>query len=52
MFGYFRVASEMRDFALIMPAKWHRESTFQWLRQFRGPFLTAKPTYVMVQQRG
>jgi hypothetical protein len=49
MFGYFRLEAT-GEFTLLIPARWHRQSTFEWLRQFSGPLFRRKATYKLVQK--
>ena len=44
--GYFRLDSAQTDFQLLVPAQWHKGSTFEWLRPFANSDLSVKPRYV------
>lgn len=48
LFGHYRIARRDSEFALILPARFHRDTTFGWLRQFRS-WLWQKPRYVLGQ---
>lgn len=50
MVGYFKVRSEREDFALLIPACWHRQSTFGWLRSFRLSGLSSRASYLMAKR--
>ena len=48
MYGYFRLQSETENFSLLVPARWHWQSTFQWLRNMQLCGLNPVPDYKMI----